>query len=462
MNEEVMTDSITYRVIILCSKTGKMLVVKNGTAYSLPQVHISLNVRIAVQVIDLLREQWKITCVVIDSGSASNDDIAMVEVLAVSQDTQLHPICLRELPAAELDDVRRADIETLLNGSSLTGSPFSRLGWINDAIKWIERATQRRISSMSGIRQIHASGRFLLLEAPLEGGCSVWLKATGPPNAHERAVTRLLASLPALDDNSIGYVPAVIDERPAWNAWLSAGGARSFTDVPAIQTEETSLLDHAVTALAQLQIAAATSIAALRGSGAFDQSWEAWRRESSEVFDLLQDAMAQQTSNKAPRLSRTRLQQLHNAFGEICDRAERLSIPATILHGDLNPGNLVFLHGYCQFVDWSEAYLGFAPISVKHLLLLLDVSIQGQTAATHASLSNRYLEEWCTEGGYSAADMAEALRYASFLAPFSALYGRGEWFHTSERNLPRRQLIARTLARYMDRAEHEICLSRPI
>lgn len=52
-----------------------------------------------------------------------------------------------------------------------------------------------------------------------------WLKATGAPNTHERAVTAVLAEL------CPGLLPRVLDSNAEWNAWLMAEDATGSDDL---------------------------------------------------------------------------------------------------------------------------------------------------------------------------------------------------------------------------------------
>ena len=122
--------------------------------------------------------------------------------------------------------------------------------------------------------------------------------------------------------------------------------------------------------LAELQIETAGQECLLFGAGAFDQRLDVIRRNADRLFAYVAEAMSLQTSTKAPQIGPGRLKELREILQRACDHAERMGIPPTILHGDMNLGNLVFTEDSCQFIDWSEGYVGHPLVTLQHLLLL--------------------------------------------------------------------------------------------
>jgi hypothetical protein len=182
----------------------------------------------------------------------------------------------------------------------------------------------------------------------------------------------------------------------------------------------------------------------LINAGAFDQGLQVFENHAAELFDYLEEAMGLQTSTKAPRLEKKRIQELRAIFAEVCQRVEHLDICETIVHGDMNRGNILTGVGHCQFVDWSEAYLGHPLVTLQHLLQLNKVENSEIRDFINMLLKRRYLDD------PEAFD--EGFVYMPVLAVASTLYGRGDWLNSSQRNDPRRQSYARSLARHMDRA----------
>jgi aminoglycoside phosphotransferase (APT) family kinase protein len=159
--------------------------------------------------------------------------------------------------------------------------------------------------------------------------------------------------------------------------------------------------------------------------------------------------MSQQTSVRAPRLEPMRVRFICAALGRACEQTIALGIPKSLIHGDLNTGNV--LQGErCIFIDWSEAYIGCPLVSLQHVLLLARTVEETKREFVQQELITRYCAEW--NGLVPLERMHTATRFMPLLAAASALYGRGDWFDSADHRSPSRLAFARTLARHMDRA----------
>jgi hypothetical protein len=281
----------------------------------------------------------------------------------------------------------------------------------------------------------------------MEDGRCYWLKATGEPNAHELSVTCLLSELCG------DYLPELIASRPSWNAWLTSEETTEVTNLPTDPLELFQLLEDAVESMAELQARTAGHLSEILSAGAFDQRIEVFQRHSEAVFDYLEEAMGLQISTKVPQLSKSSLRESRTLFEDVCHRMEDLRLPQTIVHGDLNPGNILSGDGQCKFIDWCESYVGNPLISLQNLLRLNTIEDCGLRLQINQALKQRYRDIWarafdpiCFEKGFSCMPV---------LAIFSSLLGRGDWLTSSKRNDPHLQSYSRTLARHLDRAVRE-------
>jgi hypothetical protein len=160
--------------------------------------------------------------------------------------------------------------------------------------------------------------------------------------------------------------------------------------------------------------------------------------------------MSVQTSTKVPRLEGQRIRELRTTFDEVCQCVAGLCLPETIVHGDINPGNIVTGVGHCQFIDWCETYLGNPLITLQHLLSLNKLENLEIREFINRLLRQKYRDVWATK--YDPQWFEKGFVYMPLMAIASTLYGRGNWLNSPERNDPRRQSYARALARCMDRA----------
>lgn len=80
--------------------------------------------------------------------------------------------------------------------------------------------------------------------------------------------------------------------------------------------------------------------------------------------------MANQISTQVPRLGRQRLEELGRILEDTCLRMEALGVPDTLLHNDMNSGNILFRELQCTFTDWCEAGIGNPFLTFHNLCLL--------------------------------------------------------------------------------------------
>jgi hypothetical protein len=421
-----------------------VLVSQEGIRPALPVVEISKWARPAYQIQKVVQEAWALSTIVLEflPCDADRAPCAVLEVLAPEISQDLEAVHLEQFGDEQLSDIERASIhETLACGANL--HPFSRLGWIDKVVEWVEGTCGLKIPSKAGVEQFNAGGSFALLRFPTADGGCYWFKATGAPNSHELAVTQALC-------RTCGeYLPKIAAVHEDWNAWITREDGSRIAEFPKEPEGLFPVLEMLVVSIAGLQIATLGHEQELLDAGAFDQRIEHLYRDCDPLFEFLDEAMRNQTSTKVAPLGANRLGELRSIFKRTCECAEALGIPDTVVHGDLNSGNILWSEGGCRFIDWSEAYVGFPCSSLEHLLLLNKIEDRAARDAVNHRLRERYRASWSKLCDPKRFD--RALAFAPILGIASTLYARGDWLNSPLRFRSERQAYARTLARYMDR-----------
>lgn len=435
-------ERLEFRVVLVDPASYAVLVLDTADGYRLPRVRIPRWLRPAQQLRKKIQATWGVNVVILNIVMAdrSSGSYVVAEPLMPVRSSDFKAVVASQLSPSELSEREYVDLALLLNGEMK--DPFSHIGWIDHATRWVESETGRKVTSRNEIEQYNAGGAFALVRFPMAGGWDYWLKATGEPNRHEPRITKLLSELGG------GYVPDVIAWRPEWNAVLISGEARGVGEVPKDSRQVFELLEDAVESMAKLQVRTKDCGLDLLGSGAFDQGIEVLLKRAPELFDYLEETMGLQALAEAPYLDRRRIHEIRSAFEAVCERVQHLGTPETIVHGDMNPGNIITGCGHCQFIDWSEAYVGNCLVTLQHLLLLNREEDADIRDFMNCVLKRRYLDVWRTT--CDSAPFKEGFAYMPLLGAVSALYGRGDWLTSPERNTPGRQLYARTLALHMD------------
>jgi hypothetical protein len=435
-------ECIEYRIVLIRPGFQEVLTIAGEGGYRLLRVSLPRHVRPVPSLRKALANTWGIQGWILDffAHHRTPSPCALVELFSEDTESPFCPVPIDQITEDDMSESERSAVIALLDGGPC--GPFSRPGWIDSAIAWVENATHQRVSSKLNIEQHNAWGAFTLIRFPMKAGPSFWLKATGRPNAHELAVTTLISSL------SPGHVPSVIATNPTWNAWIMPDEGVALSAYPLDSRCRFDLLEKAVMAMAELQLKTAGLETELLAIGAFDQRLATLRDNSALLFERIAEAMSLQTSTRVPRIGEKDLDELQDTFVAACSVMEELAIPATVVHGDVNAGNILYRDGCCVFIDWCETYVGCPFITLQHLLLLNQPANPTFKNTSDQILINCYrnvMKKICDQ-----SSMDRAIACMPLLAAASAMYGRGDWLQSSV--CDSRQAYIRMLARRMDRA----------
>jgi hypothetical protein len=420
-----------YRVVLVQPDTHRVFAMDSTEPCLLPRVRISSMGRPAQQLQKVIKVTWGIDAFILDiCGTVhSNSPCAVAELLSPSIRSDFKEITLDRIAHAELSIEDRQECERLRDRESTT--PVTRIGWIDEAVRWVASATGRRFSAKGEIEQLNAGTGYALLRLHSDDGRGYWLKATGVPNIHELSITCCLSEL------CPEFLPKLVAHTEEWNAWLTEDSGKPLSAPPA----DTALL-RAVQCFASLQLQTIHAIDVLVSAGAFDQRLPVLKMHIDGVTAFLSDAMGRQTSTRVPPLSRQRIQELGAMLHDACDRLNALDIPDALIHNDLNLGNILDSGTNCVFTDWSEAAVGNPLLSLERFRLL--------KRDTSADLARIYRECW--RDYLTEETVYRAQRMAPLLTIFAYLYGRGDWLKDLSKVTPQFESYARSLARHMDRA----------
>ncbi|MGH9587230.1 MAG: hypothetical protein ACRD3F_09785 [Acidobacteriaceae bacterium] len=297
---QVTAETMEYLLVLVLPEPRKVLAISDADAYRLPTVSIPQWTRPAEQLQKTIRTVWRVHAVILEFLHGTPLCV-VAEVLISAESIGLDPVALHQLHTSEISEGQQAQIASMLAGKRCTNSPFSKIGWIDEAITWLESETGKKLSSKKDIEQFNAGGAFALVRFRIENDRDYWLKATGHPNAHEFPITMLLSRLCG------DYLPELISSKPAWNAWLTLGGGTSAAEIPETPFETFTLLEGAVQCMARLQMQTQGHTLDLLGAGAFDQSVWVFQTHIAEIFNYLDEVINLQISTKAPRLEKKRI-----------------------------------------------------------------------------------------------------------------------------------------------------------
>jgi hypothetical protein len=433
-------EELVYRLALVSLGSSYVLAQHKGPAMSLPRVSIPMWTRPAAQVQKAIGKSWGVSSFVLDflNNSEGLPLCVVARLLGSLPPAELVFVALSDLPASELTDSERSIVEAICANDTGNRGPFSRIGWMDEAAEWMRVSVGHEVEFTGQVEQYNASGTYALLRHPTQGGSAYWLKATGKPNLHEFEITATLSAI------CPQFLPPLVAMRQDWNAWI-------MEDIgePLSQQMGVRHLKHAVVSMATLQKKTLGYTEQLLGAGATDQRMGVLRGHVGEIIAYLEEAMEYQTSTKTPRLGVSRLREIGVTVESACEAMEELGIPETVIHNDVNRGNILVRGNDCVFTDWCETCVGNPFVTFQQLLLLLPPDME-KAEAHRFTLMRAYKRCWLDS--LTSWQLDQAFAIVPLLAIASYLYGRGEWLRSPHRHAPDKQSYARGLARHMDRA----------
>jgi hypothetical protein len=425
---EIHSDDAQYRLALLLPDSRRVLAETVDGDYRLPRISIPRWNRPAEQITQAIQQKWGVRSIVLDLA-AQDDDLeppcAFTELR--SRDWKfaaegLEAVSTAELCEQELSPTERCRLYDILTEHGPASQPFARLGWIEEAQQWIRDSVgDGSVEFTDDIRQLNASGTFALVRFATQSGRAYWLKATGEPNRHELTITTTLSRL------FPRYLPTLTATREDWNAWVTEEAGTSLRSSLSLPNCE-----RAIVRLAELQLQSIGSIDPLREAGCPNLDMPVLANHLDEIFDSLKTAMEQQTSTRVPRLSVSRLDELQQLLFEACAEMRDLDIPDTLVHRDINPGNVI-LGEECTFIDWAEAAIGNPLLCCEQFLAHME-RFGEEAQDWRSSLVKAYKQQWRDLLKEEQLDIARTL--APPLAIGSCLYGRGTWLTLPDRHVP--------------------------
>jgi len=447
MEDSQMIDETEYRVALILTRSRRLLGIRGSSSIELPVISIPLFRRAADQLTRRMKQQWKISAVVLDilAASGSNPPCAVVEVRSDTWDFEIEGFCvagLGEISEASLDESQRHSLGTILLDGGATDGAFSQIGWLDEAQRWIQsNVDDHEVVFNDEIRHLNGCGTFCLVRLGTQSGPAYWIKGVGSPNSHEFAATRFLA------EHCPEHLPPIVAMRTDWNAWAMEDFGRSLNN--------SDLLDDfkcAAQELATLQKKLAARSGELLALPCVDHRIGTLDAKVDEIVEYLDGAMQQQTSTKVAPLTSSRLREIRNGLHDACNALQDLEIPDSLMHGDLSPGSILTHGTLCVFTDWCETYVGNPFISMEQFCVHVRRK-SNNTKPWIPALKDVYVSSWTDR--LTADRVHRAMQFVPLVSVLSYLYGRGDWLRSSRRDEPAVQSYARSLARHMDRIAAE-------
>lgn len=289
--------------------------------------------------------------------------------------------------------------------------PWARPGGAAPFLAWVDAQVRAAGAVPSGPPEVVQQWSIsYVVRQPTDQG-AFFAKAVGAYFAAEPALTALLAD----GESRASVLPQVVTTDPD-HGWLlladagilaadeRTGDTETGTDPRAARP--TSLGERALTALAELQTAWVSRTDALLAAGAAGRPLENLATDLADALAELGEAEQLLPSRALGADERARLAAAPALVAARADEVAAAAFPATLLHGDLHPGNAgVRADGSVVLLDWSDAAVG-------HPFLDATLWLSREPPAAREALRTAYATGWvpCSAPrGRSVADDAALL-----------------------------------------------------
>ena len=140
---------------------------------------------------------------------------------------------------------------------------------------------------------------------------------------------------------------------------------------------------------------------------------------------------------------RSELKRLAPELKEACRLLDAVGLPATLVHGDLHPGNAARIDGELAYFDWTDACIAHPLIDLHSLQWVDDESVR-------ASLLGAYVEGWGGAVPAAAIELARIVTPLHHAVSYSTIVANVERSGQSELDATH-TFLREALARVRDR-----------
>lgn len=444
-------DTETFHLVIPRNCNSEVLLRIDSGSYSLPQVEIPKQRRLGEFLTKRVNEEWGLEAVCLFDPAwearASLDWPFNCHVLEARAPNWIPPnnfrwigrrlITLETLKS--LDEFqaleRSLQLADAFNAGTRPG-PFAKAGWIDDLMASMEPHLRPLHLTLTGhFTQLNVGPFFALIRFETNER-AVWFKAVGEPNLREYTITQgLMQECPE-------YLPRIIAMKPNWHGWL-------MEDVGGGSLRNTASLDEwrrAASALASLQIKLIGKQEWLLEIGCKDRRLSRALCDIDPFLECMAELMLQQPKTPPAILNREELAQLGDKLKDTYDRLLALDIPDSLVHGDINSGNIRLYSDGCVFIDWAEGCLGLPFVSFEHLLACFRREHPEQPM-WEDKLRNAYTEQWKTI--LSSEQISESMLLTPGIAVLCYALSGGGWRDSDRLRNPNFAKHMRSLVRRM-------------
>ena len=305
--------------------------------------------------------------------------------------------------------------------------PWARPGWISGVREWLDRQAARLGHTVLALEQVKTWSISVVLRVRTDGP-NLYFKVSAPLPlfVDEAAVTAELAA------RFPGYAPAPLAVEPE-RGWLLLAEFDEVVGWSASHETRRELFSR----FAGLQRRSVPVVDELLAAGCLDRRLPVLESQLDPLF-ANPVAVHRLTSDE-----RSELKRLAPELKEACRLLDAVGLPATLVHGDLHPGNAARIDGELAYFDWTDACIAHPLIDLHSLQWVDDESVR-------ASLLGAYVEGWGGAVPAAAIELARIVTPLHHAVSYSTIVANVERSGQSELDATH-TFLREALARVRDR-----------
>src|ERR1039457_4601340 len=136
--DNIPIEQIEYRLFLVRSGSHTISAAREDGAMRLPRITILRWTRPAEQLQQVIESAWRLHVIILDVIFQQDGlgPSAVVEILSPESLDGWAEVGLNEIAEVEMTRGERETVKSILAGDKSAHCPFSRLGWIEEAMEW--------------------------------------------------------------------------------------------------------------------------------------------------------------------------------------------------------------------------------------------------------------------------------------------------------------------------------------
>ena len=411
---------MNYKIVVPRRENSEFLALAINGAWQLPEIEVGQGERIARAVTKAMRERLGLETVLLFGSNTEqmeghNEYFGSSYLVLEPRDVNCSASRTRWIK-------RKPDCESMLQDSAdalvishalqladafdsgTRKGDFGRAGWIDDVMEWIQGQLQPHGNTLTGkFDQLSGSACATLVRFETQES-AVWFRAYDPRNTAGFVTNVTIA------EKHPGQTPKILAAQEKWHALLMEEVQGKRLD----EMQDARVWAAALLEMSKLQVSHVADANVLVCQGFKDRRIDILLSDIGPFFELMEEVMARQPKTPPPVLTPSELRVIRDESCSAINRLLKGGIPASLLHGDVGPHNVLISAKGPVYIDWSEASVSHPFLFCEYMLEFIQKD-HVNLISHKKDLMRVYAEPW--KAFATETEISEAFQLTPILAP---------------------------------------------